>query len=273
MNRDVLDRLKRNPKARAVTREPPTHPRRYHTFLHRSFLLPLFFMMGFVLLAVVAWSGINNPALASILSIAAITPTQASRQFWARAELPKPTFVPTAIPPTPINPIAPAPSPTQPPPVILANLVADTPDPDAGETYEDPAQAAPEVSYTGSKYILVDISEQHLYAYENDGLLYSFVVSTGMNNATAVGNFAVQSKIENAYGSTWDIWMPNWLGIYWSGGLENGIHALPILSNGGILWEGFLGRPISYGCVVLGTYESQLLFDWAEYGTPVDIQW
>ena len=51
----------------------------------------------------------------------------------------------------------------------------------------------------------------------------------------------MQSKIPSAYGSTWNIWMPNWLGIYWSGGLENGIHALPILPNGGILWEGFPG--------------------------------
>jgi lipoprotein-anchoring transpeptidase ErfK/SrfK len=56
-------------------------------------------------------------------------------------------------------------------------------------------------------------------------------------------------------------------------GLENGIHALHFLSNGATLWEGFLGRPVSYGCVVLGTYESQLLYDWAEIGTPVEIQW
>jgi lipoprotein-anchoring transpeptidase ErfK/SrfK len=94
-----------------------------------------------------------------------------------------------------------------------------------------------------------------------------------MNNATATGNFSVLDKIPSAYGSTWDLWMPNWLGIYWAGGLENGIHALPILSNGVTLWSGFLGRPISYGCVVLGSYESQLLYDWAEVGTPVDIQW
>jgi hypothetical protein len=94
-----------------------------------------------------------------------------------------------------------------------------------------------------------------------------------MNNATRVGTFAVQSKIPNAYGATWNIWMPSWLGIYWSGGLENGIHALPILPGGGILWEGYLGRPVSYGCVVLGTYEAQVLYDWAEIGTPVEIQW
>jgi lipoprotein-anchoring transpeptidase ErfK/SrfK len=128
-------------------------------------------------------------------------------------------------------------------------------------------------SYGGTKYILVDISEQHMYVYEADALIYSFVASTGIGNSTRVGTFAVQSKIPNAYGATWNIWMPNWLGIYWSHGLENGIHALPILSNGAILWEGFLGRPVSYGCVVLGTYESQILYDWAEIGTPVEIQW
>jgi len=132
---------------------------------------------------------------------------------------------------------------------------------------------APAFAYSGSKYILVDISEQHMYVYEADALIYSFVVSTGINNATRAGIFQVQSKYPNAYGATWNIWMPSWLGIYYSGGLENGIHALPILPNGATLWAGFLGRPISYGCVVLGSYEAQLLYDWAELGTPVEIRW
>lgn len=129
------------------------------------------------------------------------------------------------------------------------------------------------VSIGGPKYILVDISEQHLYAYEGDVLLYSFMASTGMNNATAIGDFSVLNKIPNAYGSTWNIWMPNWLGIYWAGGLQNGIHALPIMPSGARLWSGYLGTPISYGCIVLGEYEAQLLYDWAEIGTPVVIQW
>ena len=126
---------------------------------------------------------------------------------------------------------------------------------------------------TNDKYVLVDISEQHLYAYESGLLVYSFVASTGMNNATRVGVFSVLDKIPNAYGATWNIWMPNWLGIYWAGTLENGIHALPILSNGSRLWAGYLGTPISYGCVVLGVNESQLLYDWVTVGTPVEIQW
>jgi hypothetical protein len=74
-----------------------------------------------------------------------------------------------------------------------------------------------------------------------------------------------------ARSNVWNLWMPNWMGIYWAGTVENGIHALPILSNGQLLWAGFLGRRISFGCVVLGTKESKQLFDWAQIGTPVII--
>jgi len=174
--------------------------------------------------------------------------------------------------PIPSDTAAPLPTATETPGEMVMEILENTPT----SEYVAPTQpqyAAQVPSYSGSKYILVDISEQHMYVYDGDTLVYSFVASTGMNNATRVGTFAVQSKIPNAYGSTWDIWMPNWLGIYWAGGLENGIHALPILPNGAILWEGYLGRPVSYGCVVLGTYESGLLYNWAEMGTTVEIQW
>jgi hypothetical protein len=67
--------------------------------------------------------------------------------------------------------------------------------------------------------------------------------------------------------------MPYWLGIYWAGSLENGIHALPILPSGQRLWQGYLGTPVSYGCVILGTIEAQTLYNWAEVGTPVVIQY
>ncbi|MEW6284677.1 MAG: L,D-transpeptidase [Chloroflexota bacterium] len=209
-------------------------------------------------------------------------PAPVQEYIWSYVEIPKParttiallpgtqiesTASITAEPPTPLPADTPTPLPTETPALLSMEVLADTPTPQ----YVAPQPAA--VSYGGSKYILVDISEQHMYVYEDDVLIYSFVASTGMNNATRVGTFAVQSKIPNAYGSTWDIWMPNWLGIYWAGGLENGIHALPILPNGATLWEGYLGRPVSYGCVVLGTYESKLLYDWAEIGTPVEIRW
>ena len=196
---------------------------------------------------------------------------------FAFAQIAKPTPIPTiqptatALPTTDSAPAVIESTPTT-ESVITAQIVEDA----SVTTYPEAATQPIEVSapgYGGNKYILVDISEQHMYVYEGDTLVYSFVASTGMNNATRTGSFSVLDKIPNAYGATWDIWMPEWLGIYWAGSLENGIHALPILSNGATLWEGYLGTPISFGCVVLGTYEAQLLFNWADVGTPVDIQW
>jgi LysM repeat protein len=136
------------------------------------------------------------------------------------------------------------------------------------------SESAPVPPPGGTKRIVIDLSEQHLYAYQGERLVYSFVASSGAAPSyTRVGEFRVQSKIPKAYGATWNIWMPHWLGIYWAGSTENGIHALPILSNGQTLWAGYLGRPVSYGCIVLGTYEAQQLYNWAEIGTPVSIKY
>jgi lipoprotein-anchoring transpeptidase ErfK/SrfK len=209
-----------------------------------------------------------SPASASI-TIFGPSPTATQENLWAYADVPKPLTMQTVLPTVP--PVeAPMPVPTETPAVVAMEVLDEAAVPVQNVPETQPL-AAPNTG--GGKYILVDISEQHMYVYEGGALIYSFVASTGINNGTRSGIFAVQSKIPNAYGSTWDIWMPHWLGIYWSGGLENGIHALPILPNGATLWEGYLGRPVSYGCVVLGTYEAQILYDWAEIGTPVEIQW
>ncbi|MGQ9713766.1 MAG: L,D-transpeptidase family protein [Anaerolineae bacterium] len=126
---------------------------------------------------------------------------------------------------------------------------------------------------TTDKRIEVDISEQHFYAYEGDRLVYSFVCSTGAaSSPTVPGRYQVLDKIPMAYASTWNLKMPYWLGIYWSGNLENGIHALPILSSGEILWDGYLGQRVSYGCIILSTEAARLIYEWAEVGTPVIIR-
>jgi lipoprotein-anchoring transpeptidase ErfK/SrfK len=222
-------------------------------------LIPLLAVLGFIFFFA---------ATPSVNAAIFVSPTPTQENLWAYVSLPKPTYTPTALP-LPTDTALPTVQATETPGQMSMQIVDDT----AVPTYAPGQQQGPAPSYGGSKYILVSISEQHMYVYEGDQLVYSFVASTGMHNATRVGTFAVQDKIPNAWGSTWGIWMPNWLGIYWAAGLENGIHALPILSNGQTLWAGFLGRPISYGCVVLGTYESRLLYDWAEIGTPVEIRW
>ncbi len=124
-----------------------------------------------------------------------------------------------------------------------------------------------------AKRIVIDISEQHFYAYEGDHLVYSLVTSTGEpGRPTKPGHYHVQSKIRNARSNVWHLWMPYWLGIYWVGNIENGIHGLPVLDNGGKLWAGYLGQRVSFGCVILDDDAAKKLFDWAEIGTDVVIQ-
>ena len=106
--------------------------------------------------------------------------------------------------------------------------------------------------------IVVDISDQRLYAYEGETLVYDFLCSTGMaSSPTIAGTFQVLSKKDEAYASSWDLRMPHFMGIYRTApDFTNGIHALPTLSSGARLWEGYLGRPVSYGCIVIGLAEA-----------------
>lgn len=124
------------------------------------------------------------------------------------------------------------------------------------------------------KRIDINISTQHLDAWEGDTLVFSFPVSTGLRGRdTATGHYEVLDKIPMAYSSIWNLKMPYWLGIYYVGNIENGIHALPIRPDGSIMWAGLLGQRASYGCVILGTRAAQLVYEWAEIGTKVDIHY
>jgi LysM repeat protein len=133
---------------------------------------------------------------------------------------------------------------------------------------------APAPPAGGGKRIVVDLSDQRMYVYQNGQLLWGWVVSTGRpGQETVVGHYKVLNKIPNAYAYTWSLQMPYWLGIYWAGSLQNGIHALPILPNGQRLWAGYLGQRVSYGCIILNTQNASTLYNWAPVGTPVDVVW
>jgi lipoprotein-anchoring transpeptidase ErfK/SrfK len=124
------------------------------------------------------------------------------------------------------------------------------------------------------KRIVINLDTQQLHAYENGAQRYSWPVSTGLpDSPTHRGVFQILSKEERAYGSQWDLWMPYFMAIYPAGGdVYNGIHELPILSSGRRLWEGALGAPASYGCIILGTPAAQTLYHWSEIGVLVIIE-
>jgi LysM repeat protein len=124
------------------------------------------------------------------------------------------------------------------------------------------------------KRILVDLTDQHLYGFEGDNLVISEIISTGIDRSpTQPGIFQVRSHVPNAYASVWDLYMPDFIGIYeaWPG-FENGFHGLPVLSSGQTLWGGVLGRPVSYGCIILNSNAAKNLYSWAEEGVIVEIR-
>ena len=121
---------------------------------------------------------------------------------------------------------------------------------------------------------VVSISQRRCWVYQGNTVVYEWTCSTGRPaSPTKAGNFAVQSKIPKAYGSAWNIWMPYWLGIYWAGGSENGIHGMPWnATNGRKTWPGLVGTPITYGCVMLNDPQAKTLYDMAWIGMPVIIK-
>ncbi len=133
--------------------------------------------------------------------------------------------------------------------------------------------ATPTPAILPNTVVVVSVAEQRMHVYENGELIYDFITSTGEpGRETAIGEFEILDKIDVAYASTWNLDMPYWMGIYWSGPLENGIHALPIVKDTGYkLWDGFLGQRVSYGCVILSDEDAATLFDWAKIGTKVKI--
>jgi lipoprotein-anchoring transpeptidase ErfK/SrfK len=124
------------------------------------------------------------------------------------------------------------------------------------------------------KRIVINISQQRMWTFENGSQRSEHVISTGIDRSPTIpGIYQVQTHDPLAYASVWDLHMPNFIGIYeaWPG-FMNGIHGLPTLSSGNRLWAGNLGRPVSYGCIILNLQEAEDLYQWAEKGVVVEIQ-
>lgn len=126
-----------------------------------------------------------------------------------------------------------------------------------------------------NKRIVVSLSEQQMWAYENGEVKWQWVVSTGIaSSPTAPGVFQIQNHEENAYAGNWDLWMPHFMGIYRpvpSIGFMNGFHGFPTRNGSNLLWTGDLGRPVTYGCILLSSENAQTLYEWAEAGVVVEV--
>ncbi len=126
------------------------------------------------------------------------------------------------------------------------------------------------------KRIVVSISRQHAWVYENGGLKWDWVVSTGISDSpTWPGIYQIISHEPNAYAANWNLYMPNFLGVYRpipGADFTNGFHGFPTRGGSQLLWTNNLGTPVTYGCILLSNQNAQLLYNWAEEGVVVEIQ-
>ena len=115
----------------------------------------------------------------------------------------------------------------------------------------------------GLKKIEVDLTTQKLYAYENNQVVYEFLVSTGTWDRTPTGTFKIWAKIRSQKMSGGS----KELGTYYY--LPNVPYTMYFYKDFGLhgtYWHNNFGVPMSHGCVNLPTIMAEKLFYWT---TPV----
>ena len=119
--------------------------------------------------------------------------------------------------------------------------------------------------------IEVNLTAQHLTAYEGDVPVYEAPVATGKDGFnTPTGSFAIYSKYPmetmtgSAGGETWYVPDIPWV-QYVVGGVA--LH--------GTYWHDQWGTGVrmSHGCINLNIDDAQWLYEWADIGTTVDIHY
>ncbi|MBN2471034.1 MAG: L,D-transpeptidase family protein [Anaerolineae bacterium] len=126
------------------------------------------------------------------------------------------------------------------------------------------------------KRIVLSISRQHAWVYENGQLKWDWVISTGIaDSPTWPGIYQIISHVPNAYAANWNLYMPNFLGVYRpipGADFTNGFHGFPTRGSSQLLWTNSLGTRVTYGCILLSNQNAQALYNWAENGVVVEIQ-
>ena len=125
---------------------------------------------------------------------------------------------------------------------------------------------------TSTKRIVVDLTKEVLYAYDGDPLFMEQPISAGLElTPTPAGKFWIYRKMPDSYmqgpipglsdqyydlpGVPWDLYFTK------DGGAIHGAY-----------WHNSFGRPWSHGCVNLPPVAAEILYEWADLGTPVTVR-
>jgi lipoprotein-anchoring transpeptidase ErfK/SrfK len=185
-----------------------------------------------------------------------VNPTEIPR----RANMIRPKNVlaaPAEVPPT----WTPTPRPTDTP------TPSPTPYPTFVSDPSDTTEYLPLGLSLGEKWIDVNITSQTLVAYEGNVPVFDSLVSTGTaSHPTVTGQFRIWLRLisqdMDGYRLGYDYFLRNVPFVQYFY-YDYSLH--------GTFWHRNFGNPMSHGCVNLPTPAAEWLFDWAEYGTLVNI--
>lgn len=113
--------------------------------------------------------------------------------------------------------------------------------------------------------LVVDLSTQMAYAYEDGVLKKAALVSTGLPaTPTVQGNYAIWHKTPSQTMSGPGYSLPNvtWVMYFYQG---YGFHTA--------YWHDNFGQPMSHGCVNMTAEDAEWFYNFASIGTPVHVQW
>lgn len=119
------------------------------------------------------------------------------------------------------------------------------------------------------KSIVVDISEQRLYAYEHGRIAKTFLVSTGVyRHPTPIGKTVVRKKIPIMdYRWTYGPDNPdnyNLKNVRWN------LNVFPHVYIHAAYWHNNFGHRMSHGCINMRLKDAEWIYNWADVGMPVE---
>ena len=144
-----------------------------------------------------------------------------------------------------------------------------------GKSHSQTQTLAPQPPSGAGQEILVSLSKQQLWAYQNGKQVYTTLVTTGMPAlATPTGTFSIYNKVaDTMFISPWPPGSP----YYYSP--EHVNYAMEFLTGGYFIhdapWRSVFGPGTeaqgSHGCVEVPTPAGAWLYSWVGYGATVEI--
>jgi len=128
-------------------------------------------------------------------------------------------------------------------------------------THHSPPHSIP----VGAKWILIDISQQTLTAYEGDTAIYATLISAGKehkDSQTHVGLYRVSHKMaySDMHGNPDDPYDVDRVPYTLYFNKDEALH--------GTYWHDRFGSPASHGCINLALADARWLFDWSPPKLP-----